>query len=99
MVLLTIIPMVLGFLTGSPSGAIAIGTSILAGTLAFTPKTAALLYISAYLGYVIAPTHLCFTFTAEYFKSSLGKIYRYVVPSFMATLATALIVYFLPFTL
>jgi integral membrane protein (TIGR00529 family) len=99
MALLTVIPMVLGFLTGSPSGAIAIGTSILAGTLAFTPKTAALLYISAYLGYVIAPTHLCFTFTADYFKSSLGKIYRYVIPSFIATLATALIVYFLPFTL
>ena len=98
-VLLTVIPAALGFLTGSPSGAIAIGTSILAGVLTFTPKTAALLYISAYLGYVIAPTHLCFTFTADYFKSSLGKVYRYVIPSFIATFATALIVYFLPFPL
>jgi hypothetical protein len=98
-VLLTVIPAALGFLTGSPSGAIAIGTSILAGVLTFTPKTAALLYISTYLGYIISPTHLCFTFTADYFKSPLGKVYRYVVPSFIATFATALITYFLPLSL
>lgn len=95
--LLTVIPMALGFLMGSPSGAIAIGSSVLAGVLTFTPKTSALLYISAYLGYVIAPTHLCFTFTAEYFKSPLGKVYKYVVPSFIVTFAAALTVYLLPF--
>lgn len=99
-ILLTVIPAALGFLTGSPSGAIAIGVSILTGIItSFSPKTAALLYISAYLGYVIAPTHLCFTFTADYFKCSLGKVYKYLVPSFIATFATALLVYFMPFSL
>lgn len=97
-VLLTAVPMLLGFLVGSPSGAIAIGASILTGFLMFTPKTSALLYISTYLGYVIAPTHLCFTFTADYFKCPLGKVYKYVLPSFLATFATSLIVYFLPFS-
>jgi integral membrane protein (TIGR00529 family) len=95
--LLTAIPMALGFLTGSPSVAIAIASSVLTGALRFTPKTSALLYISAYLGYVIAPTHLCFTFTAEYFKSPIGKIYKYVLPSFIVTFAAALTVYLLPF--
>ena len=100
LILLTVIPAVLGFLTGSPSGAIAIGVSILTGIVtSFSPKTAALLYISAYLGYVIAPTHLCFTFTAEYFKSPLGKVYKYVIPSFITTFATALLVYFTPFSI
>lgn len=99
LILLTVIPAVLGFLTGSPSGAIAIGVSILAGVLTFSSKTAGLLYISAYLGYVIAPTHLCFTFTADYFKSPLGKVYKYVIPSFIVTFATALLVYFLPFSI
>lgn len=98
-ILLTVIPAVIGFLMGSPTGAIAISASILTGILTFSPKTAALLYISAYLGYVIAPTHLCFTFTADYFKSSLSKVYKYVVPSFMVTFATALLVYFLPFSI
>ncbi|MEM2676940.1 MAG: DUF401 family protein [Candidatus Bathyarchaeia archaeon] len=99
MILLTAVPMALGFLTGSPSGAVAIGASILTGILTFTPKTSALLYISTYLGYVVAPTHLCFTFTADYFKSPLGKVYRYLIPSFLATFTAALTVYFLPFSI
>ncbi|MBS7636515.1 DUF401 family protein [Candidatus Bathyarchaeota archaeon] len=98
-ILLTAVPAVLGFLTGSPHGAIAISVPILTGVITFSAKTAALLYISAYLGYTISPTHLCFTFTADYFKSPLGKVYKYVIPSFIATFATALLVYFLPFSI
>ena len=93
--LLTVIPAVLGFLTGSPSGGISISVPILSEILSFSPGTAALLYISVYLGYVIAPTHLCFTFTADYFKCPLGKVYKYVIPSFLLTFAAALLVYFL----
>jgi hypothetical protein len=51
--------------------------------------------MSAYMGYVISPTHLCFAFTADYFKCSLGKIYKYLIPSFAATFATVLLIYFL----
>jgi integral membrane protein (TIGR00529 family) len=96
LVLLTVIPGLLGFLTGSPTGGISISVPIFAGILSsFTPKTAALLYMSVYMGYVIAPTHLCFAFTADYFECSLGKIYRYVIPSFLITFAAVLLVYFL----
>jgi len=96
LIFLTFIPAMLGFLTGSASGGVAISVSILTGILSsFSPKTAALVYISAYLGYIVAPTHLCFTFTADYFKCSLGKVYKYVIPSFLATFATALLIYFL----
>ena len=94
--LLIVAPAVLGLLTGSPAGGVAVSVPILAGILTtITPKTAALIYISAYLGYTIAPTHLCFTFTADYFKCSLGKMYRYVIPSFLVTFPVALLVYFL----
>jgi integral membrane protein (TIGR00529 family) len=93
-ILLTVIPAALGLLTGSPQGGVAIGASILAGILTFSPKIAALVYISAYLGYTIAPTHLCFTFTAQYFKCSLSRLYRYIIPSFAITFTMALIVYF-----
>jgi integral membrane protein (TIGR00529 family) len=93
--LLTVAPAVLGPLTGSPQGGVALSVSILYGIVAFTPKVASLIYISAYLGYTIAPTHLCFTFTADYFKCSLGKIYKYVIPSFLITFPVALLVYFL----
>lgn len=93
--LLTIVPAVLGFATGSPSGAVAISVSILGGILTFSPRTAALLFMSAYLGYLIVPSHLCFAFTVDYFKCSMSKVYRYIIPSFLVTFAAALAVYFL----
>jgi integral membrane protein (TIGR00529 family) len=94
-VLLLTIPPVLGFLVGSPLGGIAISAPMLAGTLNFMPNTAALLYIAAYLGYLGAPTHLCLVLTADYFKCSLGRLYRYMLPSLAISFATAILVYFL----
>lgn len=93
--LLTIVPAFLGFMTGSPSGGVSISVPILAGILTFSPATAALLYMSAYLGYLVVPTHLCFAFTVEYFKCSMSRLYRYIIPSFVITFAAALLVYFL----
>lgn len=94
-ILLTVVPAVLGFLTGSPSGGVSISISILAGVLTFSPKTAALIYMSAYLGYLVTPTHLCFAFTADYFKCSMGRIYKYLIPSLAISFAIAILVYFL----
>lgn len=92
--LLIIVPAVFGFLTGSPQGGIALSISILSGVLAsFSPKVAALIYISAYLGYTVAPTHLCFQFTADYFKCSMNKMYKYVIPSVAVSFATAILLY------
>ena len=95
LLLLTLAPAVLAFLTGSPLGGIAIGASILTGLVAFSPSTASLLYMSAYLGYTVAPTHLCFTFTAEYFKTPIARVYKYLIPSFVVTFAATLLVYLL----
>jgi hypothetical protein len=93
LLLLVITPAVFGILTGSPQGGVAISVPILSGLLAFTPRTAAMIYISAYLGYTISPTHLCLSFTAEYFGCSMRKMYKYVIPSFLVTFATALLIY------
>ena len=93
--LLIAIPAVLAFFVGSPLGGVAISFSILEGILNFTPKSAALLYISSYLGYVIAPTHLCLILTAEYFKCSLGRLYKYFIPSMAFSLASAILLYLL----
>jgi len=91
--LLTIIPVCLGFLMGSPIGAVAITAPILSSFSVFSPKSAALLYASVYLGYIIAPTHLCFVFTVDYFKSPITKVYRYIIPSFIVTYSAALLLY------
>jgi len=95
--LIIFLPLVLAFLMGSPSGGISISTPILSEILNFTAKSASLLYMSAYLGYLGAPTHLCLVFTAEYFKSSLNEVYKYLVPSLILSMILAFFVYlFLP---
>lgn len=94
-IVLSIVPAVLGFLLGSPFGAVALSVPILAETVAFIPKTASLLYISAYLGYLGAPTHLCLVFTAQYFRTSISKSYKYLIPSIIVSIIAALITYLL----
>ncbi len=93
--LLSVVPVILGFLMGSPSAAVAVAFPILAASVTFIPKTAGLLFISAYLGYIIAPTHLCLVFTTQYFKSSLNRSYKYLIPAIVISMAAALITYFL----
>jgi integral membrane protein (TIGR00529 family) len=92
--LLATLPAVLALLVSSPSGGIALSTPILAGTLNFTASSASLLYISAYFGYLAAPTHLCLVLTADYFKCPLSKLYRILVPSLIVSFVAALVVYF-----
>ena len=95
LLLLISVPAVLAFLVGSPLGGVAISYSILEGIVNFTAQSAALLYISSYFGYIVAPTHLCLVLTADYFKCSLGKIYKYFIPSLLISFATAILLYFL----
>ena len=94
-VLLATLPTTLAFLLGSPLGGIAISVPMLAGTLSFAPKAAGLLYITTYLGYLGAPTHLCLVLTAGYFKCPLSGVYRYLVPSLAVSFLVAILVYFL----
>jgi integral membrane protein (TIGR00529 family) len=94
-VILSVVPAVLGFLLGSPSGAVALSVSILAETVTFIPKNVSLIYISAYLGYLGAPTHLCLVFTAQYFRTSISKSYKYLIPSIIVSMTAALIIYIL----
>ncbi len=93
LLLLTLIPTVLAFFVGSPLGAVAISLSMMEGIVSFTPRNSALLYISSYLGYVIAPTHLCLVLTADYFKCSLGRLYKHLIPSLVLTFGTAILLY------
>jgi integral membrane protein (TIGR00529 family) len=92
-ILLSVVPAALGFLMGSPSAAVALSVPILAETVVFIPEAAGLLFISAYLGYMIAPTHLCLVFTAQYFKSSINRSFKYLIPATIVSMIAALITY------
>jgi hypothetical protein len=92
--LLIIIPAFFSAVTGAVSGGLALSTSVL-GIATYTPKTASLLYMTSYLGYVGAPTHLCLILTAEYFKCPLGKLYKYLIPSLIVSFVAAILMYYL----
>jgi len=94
-ILLVAIPAALGVLTASALGGVSISIPLLGGIMVLSPRMASLIYMSAYLGYVVSPTHLCFTFTADYFRCPLGKVYKYVIPSVLITFSTVLLMYFL----
>ena len=79
---------------GSPAGGIAVSVPIIAGTLSFSAGATSLLYISAYLGYLAAPTHLCLVLTADYFKCRLNRLYRLILPSVAVTFVVSFIIYF-----
>jgi integral membrane protein (TIGR00529 family) len=92
-VLLSVVPAILGFLMGSPSAAVALSVPILAETVVFIPETAGLLFSSAYLGYMIAPTHLCLVFTAQYFEASINRSFKYLIPATIVSMVAALVTY------
>jgi len=93
--LLVALPGVLAFTLGSLSGGIAVSVPIIAGTLNFTSSSAGLLYISAFLGYLASPAHLCLVLTSDYFKSPISRVYRLLGPSIAFSFATAIGVYLL----
>ncbi len=93
LLLIITVPAVLGVLTASALGGISISIPLLREVVPLSTETASMIFMSAYLGYVISPTHLCLAFTARYFKSPLGKLYRYLLPSFAATYATAILIH------
>ncbi|MFH1031006.1 MAG: DUF401 family protein [Chloroflexota bacterium] len=52
-----------------------------------------LAYVSGMIGVLLSPLHLCFILSAEYFKTSLGSVYRYTIPLCMAMETIAVVIY------
>jgi hypothetical protein len=44
-------------------------------------KNFMLVMVAGYLGVMLSPMHLCLALTTEYFKASLGRVYRVLLPS------------------
>lgn len=53
-------------------------------------------YVSGMVGQLLSPAHLCFCLSVEYFKTTLGKVYRYTIP-LLAIIEVIVIVVFLIF--
>jgi len=91
--MIMLIPAVLSIAAGLVASGVALALSILNGLVEFSAKTASLVYLSAFLGYLVSPLHLCYVLTAQYMKTDLVKPYIYLIPAALLTLALAYTIY------
>lgn len=76
----SVLPFLLGFSAGIIHAALVVAISLLSGAGILSPLTVNIAYVTAFLGYLGSPTHLCFVYTAEYFGVPLSKPYRKLAP-------------------
>ncbi len=55
----------------------------------------ALMYVSAFVGNVMSPVHICLSLTKEYFQADFSKIYRYLAPPLLWSLLVTILLYVL----
>jgi hypothetical protein len=88
--LAVLLPIFFSTISGHPTAGIAIATPIIASLMGTDVKIASLIYASAFIGYIASPLHLCYVYTAEYYKISLIEGYKYMIPATIASLAVAI---------
>jgi hypothetical protein len=82
LVLIIVIPMMIGAVSGSPAMGVGIGFPILlplfgAPNIHYT----SIVFLGITCTYITSPLHLCLVLTNAYFKSDLDKVIRYLAPS------------------
>ena len=93
--LLVLIPSILGFTLGTPTGAIALAVPLLANLVPLGSFETGLILTCSILGYVVSPLHACYTLTSEYFGASMLKVYRFLLPVTFFTILSGTITVFL----
>lgn len=87
----SLLPFVIGLLTGLTQPVIAISFPILVG-LTHNQIILTLAFVSGFAGVMLSPLHLCFILTVDYFKTSINRIYTKVLIGESILVGTALIV-------
>ncbi len=98
-VLLAFLPFLTGFATGISMGFVGISLPLLVPFIAFGSQVNSyaliLAYISGYVGVLLSPLHLCLILSTEYFKASLAKVYRLILPPLLAIEVVAVLIYYI----
>lgn len=91
--LLLFLPMLVGLATGSHEAAVGIAIPVFVPLLSPDIYLAGvgLTYLTATLGYLSSPLHLCIILTREFFNANFVKIYRYIGPVVLVMLVSGLL--------
>jgi len=85
-------PLLVGSISGTPTMGIGIIFSLLLPLLGITDvHLVSVVYAGVVCGYLASPMHLCLILSNSYYRSDLGKVYRYLVPSAAALYAANLL--------
>ncbi|MEM2304995.1 MAG: DUF401 family protein, partial [Candidatus Methanomethylicia archaeon] len=76
-----VLPIIIGFITGSPLTSIGLSIPIVQGITTLTSANVSLIYAGSVLGYLASPLHLCLVLSSEYYKVKLTDTYTYIVPA------------------
>ncbi len=95
LILLMAVPLFIGALSGTPTMGIGIVFPLLVPLSRVSSiHIVSIIYAGIIAGYLASPMHLCLILTNGYYKSELGKVYNYLLPS-VAALYVVNIVYHL----
>lgn len=99
LLMLVVMPFIVSVLMGLGLAFPAIALPLLAPyiTTGYTIDAPALLlaYSSGMLGHLISPLHLCLALSVEYFKASLARVYRYILPLFVVLQGIVIALYYI----
>lgn len=91
-VVLVVVPVLVGTISGTPTMGIGIVFPLLLPMYgASGVHLISVAYAGVICGYLASPMHLCLVLTNSYYRSELGKVYRYLVPSVVLLYAFAVV--------
>jgi len=80
--ILVVPPILVGTISGTPTMGIGIVFPLLLPLIGVGgAHLISIAYAGVIAGYLASPMHLCLVLTNSYYKSELGRVYRYLVPS------------------
>jgi len=95
LLVLFLVPMLVGLLTGITQAFVGVTFPVVMPFIlaSHTPAAAAALaYAGGFLGVLLSPVHLCLVLTYQYFKATLGGVYRLMIfPSLVVALVAFLL--------
>lgn len=91
-----------GFLLGLITGRINLPASLIIpiyittfGVAAFNPVVFIVIFLSVFMGYVLAPVHPCVSISLEFFDADMSDFIKLMIPPVAISLGIAVLVYFL----
>lgn len=103
LLIIIVIPLLLGLLTGYNLGAIALSYFLIEPFFPFTGINiiglTSIIFISSLVGYLISPIHLCNVLSSEYLKTDTTRMYKMYIPSVISLLIIQTSIVVLAFSL